>query len=131
MKIDKRHAGLVSALIMASVLPFFMTLVVSLVNLGFSERLFSAWMRTWGIASLAAFPLILVFQPLIKRLVGRLVAFGWLVAGAIRIAGAEVLVAIDRWLPLGERAGARSFVGAGVMLVAAAYVYLTSPARRR
>jgi hypothetical protein len=74
MKIDKRHAGLASALIMAIVLPFFMTLVVSLVNLGFSERLFAAWMRNWAIASVAAFPLILIFQPLIKRLVGRLVA---------------------------------------------------------
>jgi hypothetical protein len=74
LKIDKRHAGSLSAFVMAIVLPFFMTLVVSLVNLGFSERLFTAWMRTWAIAAVAAFPLILVFQPVIKRLVGRLVA---------------------------------------------------------
>ncbi len=73
MKIDKRHAGLFSAFLMAIILPFFMTLVVSLVNLGFSDHLLGAWMRTWGIAALAAFPLILIFQPLIKRLVGRLV----------------------------------------------------------
>jgi hypothetical protein len=74
MRLDKRHAGMLSAILMAIILPFFMTLVVSLVNLGFTERLLGAWMRTWGIASLAAFPLILVFQPLIKRLVARLVA---------------------------------------------------------
>lgn len=74
MKIDKRYAGIVSAFLMALILPFFMTLVVSLVNLGFSESLFGAWMRTWGIAAVVAFPLILIFQPLIKRLVGRLVS---------------------------------------------------------
>jgi hypothetical protein len=70
MKLDKRQAGLVSALLMALILPFFMTLFISLVNLGLSPRLFAAWMRTWALAALAAFPLILAFQPLIRKLVG-------------------------------------------------------------
>lgn len=74
MKFDKRLAGLIQAFLMAVILPFFMTLVVSLVNLGLSERLFGAWMRTWGIAAAAAFPLILILSPLIKKAVDKLTA---------------------------------------------------------
>jgi hypothetical protein len=72
LKIDKRFANILAALLMAIILPFFMTFFVSLVNLGFTPRLVAAWMRTWMIATIAAFPLILAFQPLIKRFVGRL-----------------------------------------------------------
>lgn len=74
MKFDKRFAPVLNALLMAVILPFFMTFVVSVVNMGFTERLAAAWMRTWFIASVAAFPLILVLAPLIRRLVGRLTA---------------------------------------------------------
>jgi hypothetical protein len=74
MKIDKRFAPLVNALLMAIVLPFFMTFVVSLVNIGFTDRLVVAWMKTWAIASVAAFPLILILAPLIKKVVGTITA---------------------------------------------------------
>ncbi len=74
MKIDKRYAPLLNAVIMAIVLPFFMTFVVSAVNIGFTKRLLGAWMRTWAIASAAAFPLILILAPLIKKAVARLTA---------------------------------------------------------
>jgi hypothetical protein len=74
MKIDKRLAPALNALIMAIVLPFFMTFVVSAVNIGFTEQLVAAWMRTWAIASAAAFPLILILGPLIKKIVGKITA---------------------------------------------------------
>lgn len=72
MKIDKRYAGLLNAALMALILPFFMTLVVSLANGGFSARILGPWMRTWAIASVAAFPLILLLSPQIRRIVSRL-----------------------------------------------------------
>ncbi len=72
MALDKKFAPLITALLMAVVLPFFMTLAVSLANIGLTDRLVGAWMRTWAIASLAAFPLILALSPLIRRLVGRM-----------------------------------------------------------
>ncbi len=74
MKLDKRFAPVLNAILMALILPFFMTFVVSVVNLGLSERFVATWMRTWFIASVAAFPLILVLAPLIRRLVGRMTA---------------------------------------------------------
>jgi len=74
MKIDKRFAPLLNAIIMAIVLPFFMTLVVSAVNMGFTEGLLGAWMRTWAIASATAFPLILVLGPLIRKAVAGITA---------------------------------------------------------
>jgi hypothetical protein len=74
MKIDKRFAPVLNALLMAIVLPFFMTFVVSAVNIGFTGMLIGAWMRTWAIASAAAFPLIILLAPLIKKVVGRITA---------------------------------------------------------
>jgi hypothetical protein len=74
MKIDKRFSPLISAILMAIILPFFMTFVVSAVNLGFGDRFLGAWMRTWAIASATAFPLILVLGPLIRKAVAGMTA---------------------------------------------------------
>ncbi len=72
MRLDKRFSPLLNALLMAIILPCFMTLIVSLVNLGLSERLIQGWLRTWGIASVAAFPLILTFAPMIRKAVAKM-----------------------------------------------------------
>jgi hypothetical protein len=68
-KLDRRYSSLLNALLMAIILPFFMTFVVSAINIGFADRLIGAWMKTWLIASVAAFPLIVILAPLIKRLI--------------------------------------------------------------
>ena len=74
MKFDKRLAPLLNAILMAIILPFFMTFVVSAVNLGFGDGFFGAWMRTWAIASAAAFPLILILGPLVRKAVAGMTA---------------------------------------------------------
>jgi len=74
MKIDKRFAPLLNAMLMAIILPFFMTFVVSAASIGFGGSFVAAWMRTWAIASAAAFPLILILGPLIKKAVAGLTA---------------------------------------------------------
>lgn len=71
MKIDKKFAGILNAILMAVILPFFMTFVVVLVNTGLSGHFFAAWMRTWAIAAIAAFPLILLLSPLIRKIVAK------------------------------------------------------------
>lgn len=72
MKIDRKLAGLLNAAFMAVVLPFFMTFVVVLVNIGFSGIFLASWMRTWAIAAVVAFPLILLLAPGIRKVVARL-----------------------------------------------------------
>ena len=74
MKIDKKFAGLLNAALMAVILPFFMTFVVVLANTGFSVRFLGSWMKTWAIAAIVAFPLILLLSPLIRKVVARLTA---------------------------------------------------------
>lgn len=74
MKIDKKFAGLLNAALMAVILPFFMTLVVVLVNTGISGHFLASWMRTWAIAAIVAFPLIVLLSPLIRKVVARLTA---------------------------------------------------------
>jgi len=72
MKIDKKFGGLLNAALMAVILPFFMTFVVVLVNTGLSSRFLGSWMRTWAIATIVAFPLILLLSPRIKKVVASL-----------------------------------------------------------
>jgi hypothetical protein len=42
---------------------------VILINLGFTEKFWQAWIKSWFLGHLVAFPVILVVSPLIKRLV--------------------------------------------------------------
>ena len=72
MKMDKKFAGLLNAALMAVILPFFMTFVVVLVNTGFSGRFLGSWMRTWAIAAVVAFPLILLLSPRIRKVVAKM-----------------------------------------------------------
>jgi hypothetical protein len=65
-----------------------------------------------------------------RRLLGRLAGVTCAVAAAQRLAGPYAVSDADRWLPLREVAGGRAFVGAVWLMLAAAYVYFTSPARR-
>ena len=65
-----------------------------------------------------------------RRFVGRVVALGCAVASAVRIAGPDVLVAMDAMLPGRGIEGFRAMASAIVTGLAAAFVYFTSPARR-
>ena len=74
MNLDKRFAPLLNAILMAIVLPFFMTFALTLANTGLTNMLVQSWMRTWGIASVVAFPLILILAPMIRKIVARMTA---------------------------------------------------------
>lgn len=65
-----------------------------------------------------------------RRLIGRLAAVVTAIAGAQRLAGPDASIDADRWMPLRDIAGGRALVGAAALLLSAAYVYFTSPARR-
>lgn len=65
-----------------------------------------------------------------RRLIGRAAAIACFLAGAVRFAGPAVVSDSDDLLPLGDVAGARTFFAACVLLTAAGYVFVSSPARR-
>lgn len=67
----------------------------------------------------------------VRRALGRIVAFGLLVSAATRVAGEDAFVQIDARIPLGENPGLRALIAGVALLMASAFVYFTSPARRR
>lgn len=71
-KLPRKSAKLLNPLFISG----FMTLVVSGVSSAFSlgliDGFFNIWMGAWGLSWLIAFPTLLVFMPLIQKMVNRL-----------------------------------------------------------
>lgn len=57
------------ALIMGIVTTGIISFTLISVNIGFTEKFFSIWLRSWGIAYLVVIPAILIIGPQIQRLV--------------------------------------------------------------
>ena len=72
--IPKRFAPYVFALLLAGVMTFVVSGVVTLINVGlprdFAARWLGAWLTTWMIA----YPVLLVVRPAVQRLVERITA---------------------------------------------------------
>jgi hypothetical protein len=63
---------LVFSIIMGAMMVFFMTFVITLVNLGWVEHFVAAWARSFLIAYLVAVPVIFFIAPVARRLTGQL-----------------------------------------------------------
>ena len=57
--------ALINAIIMACVMSF----VMALFNIGLSRLLVNAWVKSWFIGSIIAFPLSLMLPPIISKFV--------------------------------------------------------------
>ena len=67
--IDRKHEPVVFAFFMALLMSCFMSLVISILNVGMVDDIASIWLKAWGVAFAVAFPAILVVAPVVKRLV--------------------------------------------------------------
>ena len=63
----------VQAVLMTTVMVFWMTLVLAVVNYGFNPGFFSQWGQTFVLAYVVALPLTYFASPLVRRLTSRLV----------------------------------------------------------
>jgi hypothetical protein len=63
---------IVFALIMGIVTTGIISFTLISVNIGYNERFFPIWFRSWGIAYLVVIPAILIIGPRIQKLVDRL-----------------------------------------------------------
>ncbi|MCK4683409.1 MAG: DUF2798 domain-containing protein [Pirellulales bacterium] len=50
-----------------------MSLVITLLHVGFRPGVFSGWLKAWGLSWIIAWPTILVVSPLVNRIVSLLV----------------------------------------------------------
>jgi hypothetical protein len=63
---------LVFSFIMAAMMVFLVTFVVTLANLGWVEHFVAAWAKSFSIAYLVAVPMIFFVAPVARRITGQL-----------------------------------------------------------
>lgn len=69
MKIDKKYAGVLAAIIMSVLMATLMSFALTLINVGFNDALLRAFIKTWGMALCVAVPMGMLLMPLVKRIV--------------------------------------------------------------
>ena len=67
--IDRKYQDLVFAFFMSFVMSCFMSLVISILNVGFVNNILYLWLKAWGFAFVIAFPTIILVSPVIRKLV--------------------------------------------------------------
>lgn len=72
MKIPKRFAPLFRSFLLALILPFVMIFFITLINVGLKENFIFIWMKSYAIAFVIAFPLIILIAPRINKFVEKI-----------------------------------------------------------
>jgi hypothetical protein len=73
MKLSKHRFHLVFSFVMAAVMVFSITFIITAVNIGFGEQFLSRWSRALLVAYCVAVPLLYFVAPLVRRFVARFV----------------------------------------------------------
>lgn len=73
-RLPRRYAPVVFALLMSTSLSGLMSLVITVVNTGWTSGLLDRWLHAYALAWSLAFPLVTVIAPRVRRLVERLSA---------------------------------------------------------
>ena len=72
MKINKKYAGVLTALIMSTLMATVMSFALTLIKVGFDSSLLKAFAVTWMNAICVALPSGLILMPVVKSIVGRI-----------------------------------------------------------
>lgn len=71
--IPKKYAPIVFAFFMALLMSCFMSLVISIFNVGWVHNIVSIWLKAWAFAFCVAFPTVVIVSPVVKKLVNHLI----------------------------------------------------------
>lgn len=67
--IQTKHQDLVHAFFMAVTMSCFMSLVISLFNVGLVNDFLTIWLKSWGFAFIVGFPTFVLISPVVRKLV--------------------------------------------------------------
>lgn len=67
--ISRKYITQVFSFFMAFFMSGLMSLMVSLINMGFADDILYLWLKAWSIAFVIAFPTILIISPHVQKLV--------------------------------------------------------------
>ena len=63
------YQNIVFGFFMALLMSCFMSLVISIFNVGFVDNILYIWLRAWTVAFTVAFPTVIVVTPAVRKLV--------------------------------------------------------------
>ncbi len=63
------YQNIVFGFFMALLMSCFMSLVISIFNIGFVDNILYIWLRAWAFAFTVAFPTVIVVTPAVRKLV--------------------------------------------------------------
>lgn len=66
--IPRKYQPIVFAFFMALLMSCFMSLIISIVNVGLVSNIGTIWLRAWAVAFSAAFPAVVVVAPIVRKL---------------------------------------------------------------
>lgn len=75
-KLPAKYVGLIMPLFLSGLMSAALSMMNMLINLGFIEHFFSKWLFTWLLSWMMAFPTVLIFLPIVRRLTGLIVDLG-------------------------------------------------------
>ena len=81
------------AVIMGLITTGLISFTIIAVNVGFTSRFPGIWIRSWGLAYLVAVPVILVFGPIVSRVVNNL--FREKIVAEDQVSGTDLGVATE------------------------------------
>ena len=73
MKIKKKYSTILFAIFMALAMSFTISLILTIINTGIVPLFVEKWMRSFAIGFIVALPTSLIFVPIIRRIVDKLV----------------------------------------------------------
>lgn len=73
-RLPARYAAIVMPLLLSILMTFVVSAIATLRNLGLDPSFFGHWMQAWSLSWIVAFPTLLCILPLVRRLVGLIVA---------------------------------------------------------
>jgi len=74
MKIKKKYAPLLSAMIMGSIMAFIMSGIVTAINLGgITDDFVSKWLNSFSIVVFIVIPIIMTVRPIVEKLMKKLI----------------------------------------------------------
>ncbi len=73
IRIKRKRFELVFSSLLALLMSFFMSFFMTVVNIGFSQSLFVAWMKSFVLGFVIALPISIIFIPMIRTYLERFV----------------------------------------------------------
>lgn len=72
-KLPAKYAAWIMPLLLSGLMSGTLSLINMLINLGLTINFISHWLNAWMLSWLIAYPVVLIFLPLVRRLTGLIV----------------------------------------------------------